>query len=55
MYTTMTYNGRTNRETRLVNVHFNPETINDIEYIKSMLEDEVESIDNSFLQDFINL
>ena len=36
----MSYNGWSNRETWLVNIWYNPETIEDIDYIKDMLESE---------------
>jgi len=49
----MSYNGWTNRETWLVNLHYNPETIEDIDYIQDMLESEYYDIDG-FWGDMIN-
>lgn len=48
------YNGWTNRETWLVNVWFNPESVNDVEMAQETLE---EAYDNTptFLRDFIAL
>ena len=48
------YSGWTNRETWLVNVHFNPRTKADIENIKSDIEDIEEGIKNMFLRDYID-
>ena len=36
----MSYNGWTNRETWLVNLWHNPESIEDVDYIKDTLEEE---------------
>ena len=36
----MSYNGWTNRETWLVNLWYNPESIEDVEMIKEVLEEE---------------
>ena len=41
----MSYNGWTNRETWLVNLWYNPESIEDVDYIKDMLESEYYDID----------
>lgn len=48
------YNGWTNRETWLVNLHFNPESKEDLELIKSDIEDLEENIENMFLKDFVD-
>lgn len=48
------YNGWTNRETWLVNVHFNPESVEDIERIKDHLEEYEDEIENAFIRDFID-
>jgi hypothetical protein len=42
------YNGWTNRETWLVNVWFNPETVDDIEAIKDQIEAVEASIGGQF-------
>lgn len=47
------YNGWRNRETWLINIHFNPETKSDIEFIKEQVE-EMKSGLNIFLQDMID-
>lgn len=49
-----TYNGRTNRATRLVNLHYNPETIEDLEFIKLELEQLEKEINNPFIKDYID-
>jgi pantothenate kinase-related protein Tda10 len=48
-----TYNWRTNRETRLIGLHYNPETLEDVELIKEDIEEKVSQLD-WFLQDFID-
>jgi len=40
----MTYNGWTNRETWLVNLWFNPESVDEIESIELQLEEELDSV-----------
>ena len=47
-------NGWTNRETWLVNLHFNPETKEDLDRIKDELEELEESIENMFLKDYVD-
>mgnify|MGYP003141169542 FL=1 len=49
----MSYNGWSNRETWLVNLHYNPESIEDVNYIQDMLETEYYDIDG-FWGDMIN-
>lgn len=49
----MTYNWRTNRATRLVNLHFNPETIEDVENAKYLLEEMYDNIDNLLITDLL--
>ena len=54
------YNGWTNRETWLINVHFEPSSQSDLVYIKEQLEYEVEAFSqtvkfSSFFSDFIDL
>ena len=41
----MSYNGWSNRQTWLVNLWYNPESIEDVDYIKDMLESEYYDID----------
>ena len=51
------YNGWTNRETWLVPLHFNPETLEDVEVIKGEieeLEDWIHEKDMMFLSDYID-
>ena len=50
----MSYNGWSNRETWLVNLHFNPETIEDLELIKIEIEEEYENL-SLFIKDFLDL
>ena len=48
------YNGWTNRETWLVNLHFNPESKEDLERIKEEIDELEESIQNMFLRDYVD-
>ena len=53
------YNGWTNRETWLINLHFEPRNQGDLDFIKETLEQEVEAIQESiaygrFFSDFID-
>ena len=48
------YNGWKNRETWLVNLHFNPENKGDVEVIKDMLEEQEETLP-PFFRDFVDL
>lgn len=48
------YNGWSNRETWLVNIHFNPESVNDMDYIKDQVQDWYDSL-NSFMQDMVDI
>jgi len=48
------YNGWTNRETWLVNLHFNPKSVEDIEQIKEQIEELEENIENMFLKDYVD-
>tara|TARA_Y100000310_G_scaffold258008_1_gene266246 strand:+ start:974 stop:1246 length:273 start_codon:yes stop_codon:yes gene_type:complete len=51
------YNGWTNRETWLVGLHFNPETLEDVEFIKreiEELEDWVWEKGMNFLSDYVD-
>lgn len=49
-----TYNGWTNRETWLVNVWYEPNSVDDIEYAKMDLEEQVNHLDG-ILADMIDL
>ena len=49
------YNGWTNRETWLVNVWFNPESREDVEFARSYLEEQYDSIPDGVLKDMIAL
>lgn len=49
------YNGWTNRETWLVNVWYNPESKEDVQYAKDTLEEQYDSIPDGPLKDMINL
>lgn len=40
----MKYNGWTNRETWVVNIWFEPQNVEDVEYAKEFLEDAYENI-----------
>lgn len=50
----MSYNGYTNRETWLVNLHFNPESRADLDGIKDQIEEWYDGL-NPFMQDMIDL
>lgn len=53
------YNGWTNRETWLINLHFEPKTLNELRWIKGDLEDSIYRIEHlhygRFFSDFIDL
>ena len=49
----MAYNGWTNRETWLVNLWYNPESIEDVEMIREHLEEEYNDIEG-FWSDMIS-
>ncbi len=51
----MPYNGWTNRETWLVNVWFNPESKEDVQYAKDVLEEQYDAIPNGVLKDMLNI
>ena len=50
----MSYNGWSNRETWLVNLWYNPESIEDVETIKEVLEEEYYTMEHGFWCDMIN-
>ena len=49
----MAYNGWSNRETWLINVWFNPESAEDVDFAKEVLEEAIENTPD-FLRDFIS-
>ena len=51
----MPYNGWTNRETWLVNVWFNPESKEDVQLAKSVLEEQYDAMENGALKDMLNI
>ena len=59
MTTRTDYNGWTNRETWLINLHFEPRNRTDLDWIKDELETVLERIGDlpygSFFDDFIDL
>ncbi len=48
------YNGWSNRETWLVNVHFNPESQSDLDWAKEQIEVWYDGL-GSFMQDMVDL
>ncbi len=50
-----TYNGWTNRATWLVNVWGNPESREDVESLRSMLEEQYDEMPNGILKDMLDL
>jgi len=48
-----TYNGWTNRATWLVNVWFNPESKEDVQMARDMLDDAIDQLPD-FLKDFVD-
>jgi hypothetical protein len=50
-----TYNGWTNRATWLVNVWGNPESKQDVQDLRSMLEEQYEELPNGILKDMLDL
>lgn len=51
----MSHNGWTNRETWLVNVWFNPESKEDVQYAKDVLEEQYDAMENGALKDMLNI
>lgn len=49
------YNGWTNRETWLVNVWYDPQSRQDVENIRDMLEEQYDAMPNGPLKDMVNL
>ena len=50
-----TYNGYANRETWLVWVWYNPESRDDVEYARSVIDEEYDNIPQGPLKDMINI
>ena len=48
------YNGWTNRETWLINIHFNPETKADVAYAQEQVEEWYDSL-NAFMRDMVDI
>lgn len=51
----MSYNGWSNRETWLVNVWFNPESREDVESARYMLEEQYDEMPDGVLKDMLSL
>lgn len=51
----MVYNGWSNRETWLVNVWFNPESRDDVEFARSIIDEQYDSIPDGVIKDMINI
>lgn len=51
----MEYNGWTNRETWLVNVWFNPESRDDVEFARSIIDEQYDSIPDGVIKDMIDI
>lgn len=49
------YNGWSNHETWLVNVWFNPESREDVENARSILEEQYDMLPNGPLKDMVNI
>lgn len=49
------YNGWTNRATWLVNVWGNPESREDVDMLKDMLEEQYDAMPNGILKDMLDL
>ena len=49
------YNGWTNRATWLVNVWGNPESKEDVQFLRSMLEDQYDEMPNGILKDMLDM
>lgn len=53
--TDRTYNGWTNRETWLVNVWGNPESKQDVQDLRAMLEEQYDGLPDGILKDMVDL
>lgn len=53
--TDTTYNGWTNRATWLVNVWGNPESRDDVQSLRTMLEEQYDAMENGILKDMLDM
>ena len=51
----MLYNGWSNRETWLVNVWFDPESKEDVQLARSVIEERYDAMENGVLKDMISI
>ena len=51
----MSYNGWTNRETWLVNVWFNPESREDVEMARDIINEQYDAIPDGALKDMLDI
>ena len=51
----MSYNGWSNRETWLVDVWFNPESKGDVQFARSVIEDQYDAMKNGVLKDMLSI
>jgi len=51
----MSYNGWSNYETWSVNVWYNPESREDVHFIRDMIEEQYDAMPHGFLKDQINI
>ena len=51
----MSYNGWSNRETWLVNVWFNPESKEDVQFAKEILEEQYDAMEDGVLKDMLSI
>lgn len=51
----MSYNGWTNRETWLVNVWFNPESREDVEMARDIIDEQYNNIPDGVIKDMIDI
>lgn len=51
----MPYHGWSNRETWLVNVWFNPESKEDVQFARSMIEEQYDGMENGVLKDMLSI
>ena len=51
----MSYNGWSNRETWLINVWYNPESRDDVEFVREQFEEQYNNIPDGALKDMISI